>query len=609
MYDEAYNGWDALQLMETGRLTPFLPDNNGRESGWHYWLMPFLAAFGARPFALHFAAGVTGILTVAAVYRLGRELVDRRVGLWAAAGLAVLYWHVHLSHLGLRAITMPLVGALAAATLLRARRTDRPGHWALGGLLVGLLAYTYVAARLWMLLAAGFLAWWALEDRRGRRDALLALGVAALVSLPQWLYLLRHPDASLLRVSTVAVAGPGDVWRNALRWSHAFFGQGDPNPDLNLALRPILDWALAAPFVAGIVASLARGRPRQGSLWLWGLALTGVAASLFSDAAPHFLRAVGLVVPLALILGLGADALARRLYPVLGLAAGALVLALFVAAAALTFRDFGRWLRQDSILRSMEMYVNEPAAWIRREAPPGEATVVYFSPFSRFHPNVAFHGYGLAPRRVGGFRPEECLVIGPIGAYYANVPAFASAFEEAMTPWAALSLRAEAGRRLGEQPLYRLYALESAPLADRLSPAAAAPVFDEAIRVRHTPLPAGARPGETLSFWLAFTAEAPAPVVLSAFVHLHGEPSPYAGGPLWAEQDRWLCEPYPATVWRPDETVLQPFRLDLPADLPPGVYEVAVGLHEAPAGPRLPLTAPAPNLDQFAVIHRLRVTE
>ena len=37
-YDEAYYAVDALSLIEQPRLTPFFPDNFGRESLWMYWL-------------------------------------------------------------------------------------------------------------------------------------------------------------------------------------------------------------------------------------------------------------------------------------------------------------------------------------------------------------------------------------------------------------------------------------------------------------------------------------------------------------------------------------------------------------------------------------------
>src|SRR4029079_4832652 len=93
-YDEAYYGVDALSLIETPRFTPFFPDNFGRESLWMYLLAPSLAVFGGGAFGLRIVAVFTGIVTLAAVYRLARELIGRRGAVWTLAALAVLFPHV-----------------------------------------------------------------------------------------------------------------------------------------------------------------------------------------------------------------------------------------------------------------------------------------------------------------------------------------------------------------------------------------------------------------------------------------------------------------------------------------------------------------------------------
>jgi 4-amino-4-deoxy-L-arabinose transferase-like glycosyltransferase len=101
-YDEAYYGFDALSLLYAPRLTSFFATNFGRESAWMYILAPFLAWFGANPFAMHLAAAFIGVLTVAATYRLAREVLNVQGATWAMAAFAVFYWPVHHSHLALR---------------------------------------------------------------------------------------------------------------------------------------------------------------------------------------------------------------------------------------------------------------------------------------------------------------------------------------------------------------------------------------------------------------------------------------------------------------------------------------------------------------------------
>ncbi|MEL7436771.1 MAG: glycosyltransferase family 39 protein, partial [Chloroflexota bacterium] len=142
--DEAYYGLDALSLVENPRLQVYFPANTGREGLWMWLLAPMFAGLGATPFALRVTSALVGILTIAACYRLGRESLGQQAGIWVALAMAVLYWHVQLSHIGLRVITLPLMGALAFAVLFRAHRLGR--GWWLAGALVGITFYTYTAS-------------------------------------------------------------------------------------------------------------------------------------------------------------------------------------------------------------------------------------------------------------------------------------------------------------------------------------------------------------------------------------------------------------------------------------------------------------------------------
>jgi hypothetical protein len=55
---------------------------------------------------------------------------------------------------------------------------------------------------------------------------------------------------------------------------------------------------------------------------------------------------------------------------------------------------------------------------------------------------------------------------------------------------------------------------------------------------------------------------------------------------------------YPTTIWSPGEQIFDPHTLSIPADLPPGLYRLAVGLYYQPTGQRLPLRRPDGRLDE-----------
>ncbi|MCB8948442.1 MAG: glycosyltransferase family 39 protein [Ardenticatenaceae bacterium] len=574
--DEAANGLDALSLIQQPRLTPFFPSYTGRESGWHYWLVPFLLAFGTRALAIRLAATMIGLLTLPAVYLLGCELLPRRAAVWAAGALAVLYWHVHLSQIGFRAILMPLVGALALAWLLRAYRTNRSSAWWRAGLWLGLLAYTYFSARVWLAYAGLLLLVWGVREPEKRRGVLLAGGLTAVLALPLFLYTTFNPSTSLNRIGEVSVLSVTGILNNSLAWLGAWFGQGDQNVMLNLPGRPILDWFLGVPFAVGVLTLWQNTRAKWQVGWLIGLAGTAVVPSLLSDHAPHFLRAIGLVLPVALVAGAGLYALEQLAARAVGRAALALPLLLLLAAGLTTANDFGqRWRTHPDLPEQMELPLNEAAAWAAAETTA--AVPLYVTHLTPNNPTLLFWAEALAPRPVAAFDPAECWVQTDTAALYLINPAS----QPPLAAYETVTIDEE-------------YQLILAEPDGRIAPTSA--TFNDSIQLGlAAPLSAQIQPGETLHLTLNFHADQPTADPYSLFLHLYGDPSPYEGGPIWAQIDQPLCPSHPMTTWRPFETIRQTFSLTLPTDLPPGEYTLVTGLYQPASGQRLPLTGPAPN--------------
>ena len=172
--DEAYYGLDAISLIENPRLQVYFPANTGREGLWMNLLAPMIGLFGATPLTLRLTSALVGILTLAGVYWLGRETLDEGA-IWVTGALAVVYWHVQLSHIGFRVITLPLFGSLAFASLLRSHRLNK--DWWLTGLLLGLTLYSYIVARVYVGYAVLWMLWWLWREKDQRRGIIIALAV------------------------------------------------------------------------------------------------------------------------------------------------------------------------------------------------------------------------------------------------------------------------------------------------------------------------------------------------------------------------------------------------------------------------------------------------
>jgi len=99
-------------------------------------------------------------------------------------------------------------------------------------------------------------------------------------------------------------------------------------------------------------------------------------------------------------------------------------------------------------------------------------------------------------------------------------------------------------------------------------------------------------PGETLRLDLYWESPEPLDEHFTVFTHLVGTAyNPATGGPLWAQLDQ---EPvggtYPTTDWLPDLPLRDSYELLIPADAPPGDYQLEVGMYRPMTGERLPVS-------------------
>ena len=238
-YDEAVNGVDTRMLLSGAGFPLYFAANNGREPLFIYLQALSVALLGPTPFALRIVSAFAGIATIPVTYLCalvflrsdradsessGQARLVQWAALIAAAIITISYWHVSLSRIGLRAILLPLVGALALTFFWRGWTGGRHRDYAWSGVWFGLALYTYTAARLLPMVAVAFILLEALLDawrigvRSGsERHAIwqlwrhrlaglgLLLGICVLVVLPLGIATARDPDVVLGRSSGLSV--------------------------------------------------------------------------------------------------------------------------------------------------------------------------------------------------------------------------------------------------------------------------------------------------------------------------------------------------------------------------------------------------------------------
>jgi uncharacterized membrane protein len=129
----------------------------------HYWM----AGFGDSEVSLRALSAVLGVLAVALVFTLGKELFGPRAGLLAALVAALSpFWVWYAQEARMYAMVV-FFALLAANCLVRAMRTSKPGWW-LGYVLTTTLMLYADHAGLWWLVATGV--YFALQLWRSRSN-------------------------------------------------------------------------------------------------------------------------------------------------------------------------------------------------------------------------------------------------------------------------------------------------------------------------------------------------------------------------------------------------------------------------------------------------------
>ncbi|MBI2639535.1 MAG: hypothetical protein HYW90_01430 [Candidatus Sungbacteria bacterium] len=291
--DEAMNGNNAVESLETGDFKLFYPENNGREGLFINLQAVALWLLGLEPWVLRLVSAIFGMLTILGIYLLTKELFKNYelgirnrenknknhnslfmipdstiVALLSAFFLATSYWHINFSRIGFRAILVPFFTTFGLYWLIKGLRTGKFSSIVCAGIFIGLGFHTYPAFRLMLFVIAlplifAFTRWMRKSDAPEKpctpcAIALFILTVLLVVS-PLVLYFVKNPSDFFARSSQVSVfASERPVYEFAksnLLTFQMFFWKGDCNPRHNYDCQPELNPMVSFFFLAGIIVA------------------------------------------------------------------------------------------------------------------------------------------------------------------------------------------------------------------------------------------------------------------------------------------------------------------------------------------------------------------
>ena len=600
-FDQAANGLLALEIL-SGKRPVFFPSYTGREALFMYIIAGIFSVLGPNVLALRLAGALCGVVTVVGVAFLGAALYNRRIGLVAAAILAGLYWHVHISRLAERTITVPMLDVLALIALWKGFQRQSIPLVVVGGGLVGLQLYTYPSSRFFVILvvAVACLELSLLLARRlGRSDLrrdqggtasrAFALGGMALVAavvatVPLARHFFASPGDFLSRADQVAVWNVGSTRAQIIlltlsstwRTLGMFVISGDADWKYNLAGQPVFDAVTATLFLLGVSFALVNLRSRADRLTLfWCLAMLG--PGFLSVDAPQFMRTLGAAPPATLLAARGLDVLVRWLAkrgPIVRRIAPILWFWPIAAGGLTVYQYFGVWAPSAAAYYAEEGDVTAAADVIAARAKDYAATYVA----SRYGPDPTESFLDRDLTRVHWFDGRSALPLPPPGSGPTLYVLPRSAIDRSL--YQVLPANGRVDQVIGPDgaPAVEAFVL----LADSATAIGSAATgkdgtagvnFGGFARLERADISSLLQAGVATIPTFAWRLGKTGGTSVKFYLHLVD-----SSGETWSQFDD---EVYPSDEWQVDQILLVRPRLEIPQFVPPGRYHLDVGIERA----------------------------
>ncbi|MDA1334763.1 MAG: glycosyltransferase family 39 protein [bacterium] len=316
--DEAMNGNNASEALDTGNYKVFYRENNGREGLYINLQALSLRFFGHTAFALRLVSALFGILSIWALWWFAREYTKNEwIALASSFFMATSFWHILFSRVGFRAIMAPffLSAGLAALYYGWNRASDETKHSkiiiisALGGVLFGLGFHSYIAYRIAPLLLIPII-WSFIKLAKKSKHCVLCIPAIFLLftfiaGLPLAYYFLQNPGDFLGRTSQISIMNSdnpiGAFLINSGKTIQSLYFVGDFNWRHNYAGFPALWWPVAVFFTIGVIEAVRR---KYWMLFIWFFVML-LPVAFSSEGVPHSLRAIIMLPPIMIIAGVG----------------------------------------------------------------------------------------------------------------------------------------------------------------------------------------------------------------------------------------------------------------------------------------------------------------
>ena len=319
-----------------GDFHVFFVRNTGREFIQFYLtaLIALVFKTGVSFISLKIGTAIAGFLTLPYIYKLGKEIGNRWIGILAFLLTGISYWHNVISRVGLRFPLYPLFAAPALFYLIRGIRQKRKNDFVYSGIALGLGLHGYSSFRFVPIAILFVVILYILHSRRklDRTNILFGLIIIVIMSfiifLPLFKFTLISPSdvnyRALSRLGTIERTYPEPpikIFLQNLFNAETMFFYSDGNTWVHsIPNRPALDFITAAFYFIGSLIVLIRyiKHHEWEDLFLILavplLMMPSILSLSFPEENPSLNRTGGAIIPVFILAAIGFEGVFSQLW-------------------------------------------------------------------------------------------------------------------------------------------------------------------------------------------------------------------------------------------------------------------------------------------------------
>ena len=333
--DHAEKLLDVVDVLN-GDYHVFFVRNTGREF-IQFYLTAFIAVVfktGISFLSLKLGTAIAGFLTLPYIYRLGKEIGNRWIGILAFLFAGISYWHNVISRVGLRFPLYPLFAAPALFYLIRGIRQKRRNDFVFAGIALGLGLHGYSSFRLVPIVIVFVVLLYFLHERQKteRTNILFGLIIIIITSfiifLPLFKFSLISPAdvnyRSLTRLGTIERSYSEPVItifsQNVFNALTMFFYSDGNTWVHSIPFRPALDFITAALYFVGTWIVFIRYLKHRNwedlflILLVPLLLLPSILSLAFPEENPSLNRTGGAIIPVFILVAIGFESVFSQMW-------------------------------------------------------------------------------------------------------------------------------------------------------------------------------------------------------------------------------------------------------------------------------------------------------